>query len=285
MKQIAPWTRRIIVINVLIAVIGYLFLGANRPNPFQTYGALRISDLLAGDVWQLFTYMWIHADSLVIHIIFNMMTLYFVGRAVEYRLGGKNFLWLYICGGLASVGLFLVDAGIRGFLLQQSVNLDQGLVGASGAVCAVMGVFSLMVPDAKVYIMFMPWPIRAINAIKGFAIFSLIAAVLGWVPAVVNSPSVGWFFSIAHSAHLGGILFGWWFYHQAVANAEAPYTPYRSVPHDDEISAAEDESERMTPMEVREALTPILNKISSQGIESLTERERNILELGRRLFG
>lgn len=223
LKQIAPWTRRIIWVNVIIFVIGQLFLATGGDNPISEHLALRVNQLMEGSLWQLFTYMWIHADFLIIHIIFNMMTLYFLGRVVEFRLGRRSFLWLYVLGGVASVGLFLLDVGIQALVLGQAVNFSQPLVGASGAVCAVLGVFSLMVPDAKLYLMFLPWPVRAVKAVRGLAWFSVIAMILGWIPAISDSSSLGWLFSIAHSAHLGGILFGWWFVSQIKSDAESAY--------------------------------------------------------------
>ncbi len=285
LKQIAPWTRRIIIINVVIAVLGQLFLATLDTNPMQTYFALRISEVLKGEFWQLFTYMWLHADDLIIHVIFNMMTLYFLGRVVEFKLGSKLYLWLYVLGGLASVGLFMVDISVQGLLLGQTVYLDRPLVGASGAVCAVFGVFSILMPDSKLSILFLPYPVRAVKAVRGFALFSVVAMVLGWVPAIADSATVGWFFSIAHSAHLGGILFGWWFFGQVSRNQRYEYTPYRMV-QEEEVSEGEGpEVETMNPFEIRQALDPILAKISADGIDSLTDRERRILEVGRQLFG
>ena len=286
LKEIAPWTRRIIWINVILFALGQAYrwvaeLDYTEVNPITEFMSLRVDHLLEGRVWELFTYMWVHSDFLIIHVIFNMMTLYFVGRVVEFKLGGKAFLWIYLVGGLASVGLFLFDIGVQGVVLGQSVDLSQPLVGASGAVCAVLGAFSLLVPDTKLIILFLPWPVRAIKMVKGVVWFSVLAMLVGWIPAIRESPSVGWVFSIAHSAHLGGILFGWWFFHKMCAVSEPEYVPYRPV----ESSSEEKPVASMNLTELRQALEPVRSKISSQGIEHLTERELEILRQGRRVFG
>ena len=281
LKEIAPWTYRFIWINVIIFAIGQIFWVVTDANPITEWMSLRIDYLLEGKIWQIFTYMWVHSDFLIIHIIFNMMTLYFLGRYVEFKLGGKAFLWIYLVGGVASVGLFLIDVGMQGLVFNQTVDLETPLVGASGAVCAVLGVFSLLAPDTKLYLMFLPWPFRAIKMVQGLVWFSLVAIIIGWIPAIRESSSIGWLFSIAHSAHLGGILFGWWCIHKIRQSIEPEYTPYRVV----DIQSNEMPPEQMNAIELRQALDPILAKISSQGMESLSDRELKILQLGRETFG
>jgi len=281
LAEVAPWTRRIIIINCAIALLSELLSNFSGFNPIREWMPLRLGDFVGGAFWQVFTYMWVHAELvgvLIIHLLFNMITLYFVGKVVEYRLGSKPFLWLYLTGGLVAVSFFLVDEGFQGLVLGQIVEMERPLVGASGAVCAVLGAFSLMMPDAKVYIMFLPFPIRAITAVKGFVVFSLIATVLGMVPGLAEADSWQWLFSIAHSAHLGGVLCGWWVARHAIQRASPrqvvtpPPIPFDPVEH-------------MSPEEIRNALDPILDKIGAQGMEYLTARERRILERARELFG
>ncbi|MEM6600401.1 MAG: rhomboid family intramembrane serine protease, partial [Verrucomicrobiota bacterium] len=204
LKEIAPWTYRFIWINVIIFAAGQVFWAVTDANPISEWMSLRIGHLIEGKVWEVFTYMWVHSDFLIVHIIFNMMTLYFLGRLVEFKLGSRAFLWIYLLGGLASVGLFIADVGVQTLFFNQPIDLETPLVGASGAVCAVLGVFSLLAPDTKLYFMFLPWPVRAIKMVRGFVWFSAIAIFLGWIPAIRESISMGWFFSVAHSAHLGG---------------------------------------------------------------------------------
>ncbi|MEM6601520.1 MAG: hypothetical protein AAF649_09050, partial [Verrucomicrobiota bacterium] len=123
--------------------------------------------------------------------------------------------------------------------------------------------------------------VRAIKMVRGFVWFSAIAIFLGWIPAIRESISMGWFFSVAHSAHLGGILFGWWCLRKIQNHANPPYTPYRVVSD----NPPEIPPEQMNSFELRQALDPILSKLSSQGVDSLTERELKILQAGRQLFG
>ncbi|MGF1677919.1 MAG: rhomboid family intramembrane serine protease [Candidatus Methylacidiphilales bacterium] len=211
--HIAPWTRRIIVLNVLVAILADWMPAWGWGEGLRQTWPFTIEGLWRGEVWRLFTYMWMHAGLyglLLFHLLFNMMTLYFLGRVVEPVLGGRRFLWIYFGGGLCAVVAYLIDVSLAALLLGSPVDVEQPLVGASGAVCAVFGVFALLAPEARLYLMLIPYPIRAVNAMRGFVWISLGLMVIGWWPEMREHPSWGWLFSVAHSAHLGGLFFGWW---------------------------------------------------------------------------
>ena len=137
------------------------------------------------------------------------------GRALEYRWGSKRFLFYYMITGLGA-GLIqeivwayelmpmlnqLPDSFVTptGISMSKAILMNQFItIGASGAVFGILLAFGMLFPNAELYIMFIPIPVKA----KYFVIFyGIVELILG----------VGNFTgdNIAHFAHLGGMLFGY----------------------------------------------------------------------------
>ncbi len=143
--------------------------------------------------FQIITYMFTHAD--VSHILFNMLSLYFMGPMVEMSLGPKRFLGLYMISGL--VGLLAhVIVGYLPFLLGQSGDPVFAVLGASGAVFGVVIAFATLFPDRELMLLFPPIPIKA-------WVMALILVGIGLYSGLTGSGG-----NVAHFAHLGGALAG-----------------------------------------------------------------------------
>ena len=145
----------------------------------------------------LFTHMFLHGGWL--HILSNMWILYIFGDNVEDRLGSRRYLLFYLLGGLA--------AG----LLQAQINPNSPvpLVGASGAIAAVLGAYFLYYPAAKVItfvpIFFFGWFIEVSAYIYlGFWFLTQLYPGLTSINAASGANAGG----IAWWAHIGGFLFG-----------------------------------------------------------------------------
>ncbi|MFZ5806992.1 MAG: rhomboid family intramembrane serine protease [Verrucomicrobiota bacterium] len=194
----------IVVINIAVAVGSLTSLLLFGFDVLQYYGALRIDTLIRKEWWRFFTYMWLHADPLgwgVLHIMFNMATLWMFGKPVERILGKRGFLGLYFLGAFAAAGAFFLEFWIRcDFHTWVMALLPHTVIGASGAVVAIIAFFSCEHPDVRVYIMFIPFAIKIKYAVIGFVVVS--AAMLFYPPLAF----------IGHSAHIGGIVLGylWW---------------------------------------------------------------------------
>jgi membrane associated rhomboid family serine protease len=135
-----------------------------------------------GWLWQPFSYMFVHAD--LGHLFFNMLGLFFFGTAVERELGTKEFLLLYLLSG-ALAGLLSFAA----FALSGAWGAS--LVGASGAVYAVLLAFAVLHPRARIFIMGVV-PVQAALLVAIYAAVELFNEVFG---------SRG---NIAHLTHLFG---------------------------------------------------------------------------------
>jgi membrane associated rhomboid family serine protease len=135
-----------------------------------------------GRVWQLVTYMFLHWD--LGHLFFNMLGLFFFGVQVERHMGSKEFLLFYLlCGfiaGLFSFGAYMFS-GAYGIVL----------LGASGAIYAVLLAFAVFFPRADIYV-FGIIPVRApilVLIYAGIEIFNQVAGRRG---------------GVAHLTHLAG---------------------------------------------------------------------------------
>jgi len=203
MKHPAPVTRWIIIGNVVVAVLDVL-LTLNHPGQdswIRGMLALFPSNLLDGAWWEPFTYMWLHAPPVgfwVTHILFNMMTLSIFGGPLESRIGSRRFALLYLLGGLSAAAAFLGQAWWQsGLSLATLHSHTQEIVGASGAVLAVVAAFALYYPDARLFIFPFPFPVRAKKAV---GVFIVLSVVFMFVPALSF---------IGHSAHIGGLIAGY----------------------------------------------------------------------------
>jgi membrane associated rhomboid family serine protease len=155
---------------------------------FSDIFALRPADVLRGYVWQLATYIFLHDAFSPLHILFNMLGLWMFGSELERHWGSRRFLrFFFVCG---------IGAGVLMVLL--SPLTDHGMtdrtIGASGSVYGVLLAFGVLFPDVIIY--WIIFPIKAkwlVLILGGIAFYSSIAATGS---------------SIAHVAHLGGMLCG-----------------------------------------------------------------------------
>ena len=146
--------------------------------------------------YQLVTHLFTHAN--LMHIFFNMFTLYMFGRVLENVLGPKRFAILYFATGLGAVLLnvfldFLQLQGIINFNTDVNISFS---IGASGAVYGIMVAFAMLFPNTELLIYFIV-PLKA----KVFIPLLILAEIY---MEVSRSPGD----NIGHAAHLGGALIG-----------------------------------------------------------------------------
>jgi len=155
-------------------------------------------------VWTWFLSIFAHGGP--VHILFNSIVIYFFGRLVEQVIGWKKFAVLFLASGVLAgfgqIGFYLVDVPF----VETGPAAQAGVVGASGAALALMGVLTVLKPDLTVYLYFiLPLPIWVLTG--GTAAVSLAFILSG-------SPSAG---GIAHAAHFVGLVIGF-LYGQRIKN-------------------------------------------------------------------
>ncbi len=269
-------TEILIAINVVVFV-GQCLLSEGARREFFHYGALSTGGLAHGYVWQLMSYQFMHGG--VFHLAFNCLTIYFFGKELEAFIGVRRFLVLYFASGILG-GLVQALAGlVFGGLFAAPT------VGASAAAYGLIAAFACLFPDALMIVTFLP--IRA----KNFLWLSIAAAILGMLTMSPDDK-----IKIAHAAHFGGILAGVLYVKYVLGGAAPIGEGYASgVMHEPEDTYGlfrpreekeEEEKEELPTGEYLEReVDPILDKISAQGIKSLTAREKKILEAARQKMG
>lgn len=211
-------TVNLLIINVLLFVATWVF---NRKgidlNQYLGLHYWRGSDF---NIAQVITYMFMHANFY--HIFFNMFSLWVFGRTLERVMGGKRFLFYYISCGIGAaitqeiVWQFIWADSIKlfnqeGFVVMQGAEaleytMQNGMlddyfnamitIGASGAVFGVLLAFAMIFPNVPLFLWFIPIPIKAKWMVLGYGIIELFFGING-----ISS-------SVAHFAHLGGMIFG-----------------------------------------------------------------------------
>jgi len=143
----------------------------------------------------LITHMFLHANSF--HLLFNMMFLYFFGPELERRIGGKKFLTLYFVSGITGGVGYILWSLFAKYMFQFPFS---PAVGASGALFGVFACLAILAPEIRVYLLFIPIPMKLTQALVFFTFLDIIFIVMG-------DP-------IALSAHLSGaaagLVMGWW---------------------------------------------------------------------------
>ncbi len=134
--------------------------------------------------WQFLTYMFTHAT--VSHFIFNMLSLYIFGTAVERRVGSREFLLYYLLTGVLS--------GVASYVMFYMANTNTVLLGASGAIYALLMLFSVLYPRSVIYV-FGLIPVQAPLLIILYFIIELISGLTAHD-------------GVAHMTHLSGLIFG-----------------------------------------------------------------------------
>ena len=180
--RITPGIKALLLANVSVFVV-QVMASQLFDTGIEPYFGLRPVDVYRNFwVWQLVTYMFLHATGWLSHLLLNMLMLWMFGTEVERAWGTREFLkYYFICG---------IGAGLMTCLIFPYSTT----IGASGAVFGVMLAYGLMFPNRQILFWFI-FPMRAISFVllcTGIELFSLLSLSDG----------------VAHFAHLGGMLFG-----------------------------------------------------------------------------
>ncbi len=259
----------VIVAAFVLQQVDYAYIHSHA----DRYLMLSADGLKQGHIWQLLTFQFMHGGLL--HLFCNLLGIWFFGRFIESRLGGKNFLKIYFAGGL--IGGFLQAA--LGLIFPN--HFGGPVLGASAGVCGVFAAFTMIEPRAQVLLWFF-LPVRAVYLL----VVSIVIALFFTI--VPSDPG------IAHAAHLGGLLTGVAFIRWQLYAPRTNWHPFQDRHRKRELVKAASvkksfgqppraETDDLPPEEfISREVDPILDKISAHGIQSLTERERKILESARK---
>ncbi len=242
----------LIIVNVAVYLLEIILVRA-QPAAFYAgcdWLALRPADVFArGWVWQLLTYAFLHDPANILHILFNMLFLYWFGREVETVWGARRFLAFYLT---AAAFAALAFAAIHYFIWP----LEKPCIGASGAIMAVVMVYGLWWPNRTILFMFL-FPMR---------VWTFVLIVIG-IEAVslLQAGDNG----VANLAHLAGLLYGYLVVRAGPRlRSSIARFPVGKLSALREAHRAADERR----------LDELLEKVHRQGIHSLAWRERRFLK-------
>ena len=271
-----------VAIYVLAAIVAQDAVPYNRLlHPF----AVQVGTLTQPLAWWKFlTYGFLH-DWSPMHVIFNMLGLWFLGRDVEARYGSKEFLWVYLAMIVAGGVVWAAVENLKGPFPGQSplAFANQPAVGASAAVAGVVVLYACNFPHRTLLLFgIIPMPAWFLGVI---AVGYDVMGSIGHVPKEMGG--------IAYTAHIGGaalavlyFAFGWqftrWFDFRRWRLKSAPWL---------RVHVPRDESEPEAPHnaggreeKVEQQVDQILEKIHRLGESSLTRHERKILESASREY-
>lgn len=176
----------LIIINFVVFFIFNILLSSNFIKNFYTFGLVPLLFIKKGFLWQPFTYFFLHGNFS--HIFWNMFALFMFGMPLEVLWGKKKFIIFYMISGVITG----IIAGIIYYFIGMG-NIP--MVGASGAIYAILIGFALTFPDELILLFFI-FPIKAKYTPVVFAIIDLLLGI-------------GTSTHIAHFAHLTGLAVGY----------------------------------------------------------------------------
>lgn len=193
--------RHLIIINVLMYFGSEIILGGpvRTDDGVSSMGRLQLAAFMPGSEyfrpWQIVTHIFMHGS--IMHLLFNMMTLYFFGPMIEMVWGSKRFLTYYISCGL---GAYFIYTGVQWWELSEAgvdpTSWNVPMLGASGAIFGLLAAFAWLFPDSVISLIFPPISLKAKYFVPIMAVLELIYGV--------QKVSSG----VAHFAHLGGAITG-----------------------------------------------------------------------------
>ena len=197
--SLPPFTRAVkwlVIINaavfLLVAVLEQF--SSNLGETVSYYFALRPLLVLHGFLWQAVSYSFLHAG--VLHILFNMLWLWWFGAQLELDWGYRKFLEFYFfC--VIGAALTTIVVSYTGF---GGITPATPTVGASGGILGILMAFGMLYGDQEIWLFPIPFSVKARYFVVGIVFLTLYGAIT----ATRHRGE-----SVAYVAHLGGLLFGY----------------------------------------------------------------------------
>lgn len=267
---------------VAVFVIQFVFIRwFNLGGSLENNLALTVTGFQSGKIWTVLTYGFLHSTSNLLHIVGNLLGLYFVGRVLEPMLGSRRFLWLFGSALATGAGLWLAT---------HWQMADAVVIGASSGVIGLFIVFACFFPNQPItFLLFFVLPVTIKP--KFAAIGLLVVELLGFFFYEIMHAASPFGSGVAYSAHLGGMLAGWIYFryiHEASWRLPKPSTDVelprwlRKAPKT--IAPPPVQIDLTRREDLRAEVDRILDKINSDGFGALTADEKRLLDDARDLL-
>jgi membrane associated rhomboid family serine protease len=245
----------VLVSTNIAAFVAQLFVESYQPGIVRDFLGLSDRGVHDAYAWQFITAMFLHAGPW--HLAGNMLVLYLLGRDVESILGQRHFLYLYLAGAVGGeLGhLFLMPP-------------DSVLLASSGGVAAVLVAYATILPELEltsIFFSIFPLRLKAKHLVYAIVLVGIVLLMMGRTGVVI------------HSAFLGGCAAGWLYAHLLGFGRTSLLQRF--------VRQRRTEAERLDRMSAEQFITeeidPLLDKISRNGLNSLTRGERHMLARAR----
>jgi membrane associated rhomboid family serine protease len=268
-----PVSHLLVWVTVAVFILQWLSSGPKSPFHLTEWLALDSQAVFRGQIWRLVTYGFCHSVNDLFHLAFNMLVLWQFGPVVEELYRRREFLWMYLTS--------IVLSGLIGILIDTAAGMNVSIIGASGATLALMSLVAFHFPRRSVMLF-------GLLRVEMYVLVSFYAVltILFLLPMGRNG-------GIAHSCHLGGLLYGYLFGRLDLRLGrflELPYmsrrfwrlkaAPYRVYPGDDNEPEPQVRSSHQTDVpseELDQKVDAVLAKLFESGEAGLTEDERRLL--------
>jgi len=180
---------------VIVFVVEMILLAANPEN--IKYFALSANNIFSGMyLWTILAHMFAHGGFF--HLLINMFALISLGGLSEKIIGRRRFFWFYMLSGIFAGLLSIVLAGFFGFGFWEKVfgSPQIYMLGASGAIFGIAGLFVMLLPKMRFSIIFIPF-----FSLPGYVMIPLVLAIM-WVSSIFAGLPIG------NVAHFGGFISG-----------------------------------------------------------------------------
>ena len=192
-------TKNLLIINVIIWLAQFVLFRRTDFDLTQQFGLhFPASDNFR--FYLLVTFMFLHDPYSFSHVFFNMFAVFMFGRTLEQVWGPKRFLTYYMATGIGAglVQILVMYIRISAELPPELFSMVNSItIGASGSVFGILLAFGMLFPNAQLFIIPFPFPIKAKWFVIGYGLLELIFGVANRTGD-----------NVAHFAHLGGMMFG-----------------------------------------------------------------------------
>lgn len=249
----------LLIINCVVFLLNGIFATGLRVghSPLLTiWGGFSVDDAVySGQAWRFVTYQFLHGGLL--HLVFNMIGLYFFGPLMEQWWGSKRFVVFYllcgIVGALPMILLVLIGVFPAGVVL----------VGASGAIYGVLIGAAVLYPNQEVRLLIPPIPMK-------LRTMAIVFLAISFLSVLAGSNDGG------NAAHLAGAALGFVLVKRPGLLSWADRMSAQAI--QDGYTKGRYEKKMKKEQATREEVDRILAKVSEKGLQSLTNKEKKILQ-------
>ncbi|HSM46186.1 MAG TPA: rhomboid family intramembrane serine protease [Draconibacterium sp.] len=269
---------RLIYINLgvflLVQIIGVVLFLSGQLNVIPDLLSVpsNISDLIKRP-WTPVTYMFLHTGF--IHLLFNILGLYWFGKLFLYRLEGDKLLGVYLMGGLSGAAFYVISYNI----FPVFVSVNGLLLGASASVFAILVAIAVYDPNNEIHLSFI-----GSFQLKYVALFYVLLSLIG-----ISATNPG-----GNIAHLGGAAWGWFYISQLrkgkdwgsglvrmldklSITTQNWFKPKNKLTVTFKQTPRDDYEYNRLKKEEQEEINRILEKIAKSGYDSLSKDEKEML--------